>query len=89
MFGFLKNDDLGIPGNQGLQDIIMALRLSFMITPSINVLMNRSDWIQKNIAFFKGNPSETTLVGQSTGGSLIRTLLATQVPSLPTLTVIY
>lgn len=25
LFGFLKNDDLGIPGNQGLLDIITAL----------------------------------------------------------------
>lgn len=61
--GFLNmsDPDLGVPGNAGLKDLVLALR-----------------WIQQNIAHFKGDPSNVTLMGLSSGAAAVQILMNTE-----------
>ena len=68
VFGFFSSpdiwDDPENPGNYG----------NFGISDAITAL----EWVQKNIANFGGNPNSVTILGESSGGTIVLGLLGSE-----------
>lgn len=78
VLGFLKIDSLGLTGNYGFKDVIMALSSSsplFTAAPTKLTLLLAA-FIKKEIVAFGGS-SKVTLAGHSSGAEMIKALLVT------------
>ncbi|XP_023952031.2 esterase E4-like [Bicyclus anynana] len=58
--GFASFEDVVLPGNNGMRDVLLALK-----------------WLQQNVKYFAGDPSNITLMGNSGGAVIVDILLQT------------